>query len=119
MSREFVEYLCECLTPFGKPRSKRMFGGWGLYLDGDFIAIVTDGELYWKGNADSRALFLAAGGRPFRYSRSDGRVIEMAYFTLPELDLEASENLDIWVRRARSAARQTPKKHKTVPPKPD
>jgi DNA transformation protein len=41
-ANDFVEHCLELLQPLGQPRAKRMFGGYGLYLDDLFIAIIAD-----------------------------------------------------------------------------
>lgn len=45
---EFVEYLLELMKPIGAVRAKRMFGGYGLFLEGLMFALVADDRLYFK-----------------------------------------------------------------------
>ncbi len=44
----FIDYITELLTPIGSVRSKRMFGGIGIYIDGLFCALVFGDALYFK-----------------------------------------------------------------------
>ena len=41
-SSAFADFCCELLAGIGSLRSRRMFGGWGLSLDGLTVAIVAD-----------------------------------------------------------------------------
>ena len=68
----FVSHCIELLQPLGTVRSKRMFGGWGLYVDEVFIAIVAFERLYLKVNADTRAAFESEGCEPFVYDAKNG-----------------------------------------------
>jgi DNA transformation protein len=61
----FAAYCTELLAPLGAARSKRMFGGHGLYIDALFVAIVVGEQLYLKVDAETRAAFERAGSRPF------------------------------------------------------
>jgi DNA transformation protein len=93
----------ELLQPMGPVRSKRMFGGFGLYVDEIFIAIVAFDRLYLKVNADSRAAFEAAGSEPFVYDSKNGSV-SLGYWTAPADALESPALMQPWARRALQAA---------------
>jgi DNA transformation protein len=41
--------------------SRRMFGGFGLYLGGVFFGVISDGKLYFRTNETSRADYLKRG----------------------------------------------------------
>lgn len=53
----FVEYVLEQLAPAGRVRAKRMFGEYGLFLDGVFIAVICADQLFVKPTAEARAAF--------------------------------------------------------------
>lgn len=99
----FVELCLELLSPLGAARARRMFGGQGLYLDGLFIAIVVDGRLYLKTDAQTEAAFIGAGGEPFVFS-SRGRSVSTSYRSLPPEALEAPAVMAPWARLAQAAA---------------
>ena len=47
---EFAQYCCELLSGVGPCVAKRMFGGWGIGMDGMNIAILAnlgDGDTLW------------------------------------------------------------------------
>ncbi len=60
---DFAAYCTELLASAGAVRSKRMFGGYGLYVDDIFVAIIVQDTLYLKTDDESRHRFEAAGGR--------------------------------------------------------
>ena len=44
---DFVEYVLDRLSSFGRMRARAMFGGHGIYKDDLIIGIIVDGELYF------------------------------------------------------------------------
>jgi DNA transformation protein and related proteins len=99
-----IAWFCELLAPLGAVRARRMFGGWGLYLDGRMVALVADGELYLKARAEDHAALSAAGSVPFVY-RSATREVTMSYWRAPVEALDDPEAMRPWARRALAAAR--------------
>ncbi|MFD0740475.1 TfoX/Sxy family protein [Lysobacter koreensis] len=65
MSDDFITYLQDLFAPLGELSARRMFGGYGLYLDAVMIGVVMDDGLYLKVDAATRAQFQAAGSAPF------------------------------------------------------
>lgn len=101
---EFVEFLLEQLAPLGTLRAKAMFGGYGIYCDEIFFAIVAGDILYIKADEQSKAEFTCLGLIPFSYSKKDGSVQSMAYYPLPEEALEEAESMMFWARKGIAAA---------------
>lgn len=102
-----IDHLIELLAPLGAVTARRMFGGWGLYVDGLMLAIVVDGELLLKVDAISRERFERAGCRPFIY-RARGREIPMSYWSVPEEALDSADAMRPWAVLALDAARRKP-----------
>ncbi len=100
---EFVTHVLDLLEPLGPVSAKRMFGGYGIYLDGLMFALVADDTLYLKVDDETRDAFLAADLEAFRYSRK-GKAYRMSYHTAPEDALENAELLRDWARKAVDAA---------------
>ncbi|GHD61920.1 TfoX/Sxy family protein [Jeongeupia chitinilytica] len=100
---EYLDWLIDELAPLGPIRAKSMFGGWGLYCDEAFFAIVDDDVLYLKADDTSRAAFVAAGSRPFSYT-ARGKPQTMSYYTLPDAALDDSSELLRWARTGFGAA---------------
>ena len=100
---ELVDHCLELLAPLGAARSKRMFGGHGLYVDELFIALIAFDRLYLKVDAQTRAAFEAAGCEPFVYD-GKGKRVTMGYFSAPEQAMESPQEMRPWARLAFESA---------------
>ena len=101
---QFVEHVVETMRRFGPVQARAMFGGWGLYHQGVFFALIAEEALYIKTDDESRFDFEALGLQPFVYSMKDGESITMSYFQAPEEALESPEVMAEWARRGYAAA---------------
>jgi DNA transformation protein len=99
----FVSHCVELLSPLGAVRVRRMFGGWGLYVDELFVAIIAFERLYLKASADSRARFERAGCEPFVYDVK-GQAVSLGYWTAPPEALDSPALMEPWARLALQAA---------------
>lgn len=108
-TNEFINHLLDLLEPLGPVSARRMFGGYGIYLDRLMFALVADDTLYLKVDDTSRAEFVAAGLEPFRYVKQ-GKSYEMSYHAAPEDALEDAELLRDWARKAVDAAMRSAKR---------
>lgn len=111
----FLEHVRDLLAGLGFIRVKRMFGGAGLYADEVFLAVAMDDVLYLKVDELNRAAFEAAGARPFSFEKSDGSVVDLSYWAIPEPAMDDPDEALRWARLAveagrRKAARKTPRK---------
>jgi DNA transformation protein len=102
-----LNHLLELLAPLGAATARRMFGGWGVYLDGEIVVLFARGVAYAKTDAQTWADFAAAGSAPFVFE-GRGRTVETSYWSLPETALDSSEALRPWAQRALAAARRKP-----------
>lgn len=103
MSSDFIAYLAEVLAPLGSVRSKRMFGGVGVYIDDLFCAIIADDCLYFKGDEANEAEFVTAGCPPFTYER-EGISYAMRYYRVPEATMDEPAEMLRWARLGLAAA---------------
>lgn len=78
-----IDWLEEELTSLGTLSHTRMMGGHTLYLDGTVFAIIADGELWFKADAQSDAAWDAAGCARFTYTMGEGRTGSMNYRRAP------------------------------------
>lgn len=103
----FVDYAGELLASVGRCRARRMFGGWGLSVDGLTFALVADlGDglrLWLKADEEHRAAFEAAGCARFTYDMG-GVPRSMGYYTAPDDAMESAEAMQPWARLAWAAA---------------
>jgi DNA transformation protein len=100
---DFVAHCIELLAPLGAVRSRRMFGGWGLYVDDLFIALIAFDRLYLKADEASRPRFAAAGCEPFVYDAA-GKSVSLGYWTAPAEALESPALMGPWARGALQVA---------------
>jgi DNA transformation protein len=103
VSHGLVEHCLELLAPLGKARSRRMFGGFGLYVDDLFVALILSQRLYLKADAQTRSQFEAAGGEPFVYEGKTAPVI-ISYWTVPPQAMDSPDGMQPWARLALDAA---------------
>jgi DNA transformation protein len=106
MSEAFIDYVMELLGPFGTVRTRRMFGGYGVYLDGLMFAIVSEDTLYLKADEMNRVEFEQAGCERFGYVRK-GRRAALNFFRTPADAMESPELMLPWARTAYAAALRT------------
>ena len=107
--REFVEHVVESLRLLGPVEVKRMFGGWGLYHQGSFFALIAAETLYLKTDADNRAEFDAQGLEPFTFVKG-GETIVTGYRAAPEEALENPRVMARWAKSAYGAALRAARK---------
>ena len=118
----FVSHCLELLELLGAVRAKRMFGGWGLYADDVFIAVIARDRLYLKADAQSRPAFEAAGCEPFVYDAKT-KAVAMSYWSAPPDALDSPALMLPWARGALQAALQSraaklkPKRAPSAPPR--
>ena len=101
---EIVAWSSELLATLGTVRARRRFGGWGLYVDEVFIAIIVGEDLFLKTDDESRPEFEAAGCRPFEYRAADGQHVAMSYWSAPAEAMESPAQMLPWARRALASA---------------
>jgi DNA transformation protein len=100
---DFVNYCSELLSRVGDVQAKRMFGGWGLYVDGVFVAIIVGEALYLKTDEQTQARFVDAGGSRFEYT-ARGKQHSSGYWTPPTEAMDSPALMAPWARLALEAA---------------
>ncbi len=105
MSSDFINYLLELLEPLGDVRSRKMFGGYGIYKADLMFALVADDTLYLKADEETRPHFEQAGLGPFLYNKN-GKELAMSYYEAPPETLEDAETMCEWAERAYQVAQR-------------
>ncbi len=100
---EYVAYLHEVFAHFGPIRSRKMFGGHGIYHQDLMFGLVADDELYLKTDAKNLAEFEALELEPFEYNK-DGKIMKMSYRRAPEEIYDDPEIAARWAEIAYAAA---------------
>lgn len=103
VSREFLDWVLELLAPLGAVAARRMFGGYGLFLDGLMLAIVVDDVVWFKTDSQNRERFVSIGEPPFTYQRN-GKPAQLNFYRAPDEAFDAPHTLKPWARSAFEAA---------------
>ena len=103
---EFVEYVKVMLHPFGEITSRTMFGGYGIYKNGLMIALIAQGELYFKADAKAAEYFKTEGSEPFVYYGKQDKPVTMSYYKILPDVMDDENELGKWVNLAYGAALQ-------------
>ena len=111
---EHITHGIELLGSLGPVRVRRMFGGFGFYVDDIFMAIAIGEELYLKADDSTRARFEEADCRPFVYE-AGSKAVTVSYWTVPAEALESPALMLPWARLAfeaglRARAAKAPKR---------
>ena len=48
VSDEYIQYVLEQMAPAGEVYARKMFGEYGLYMDGKIIGLVCDNHVFLK-----------------------------------------------------------------------
>ena len=101
LSSSYTEYILDHLAESGSIRSRKMFGGLGIYVDEVFCAIVgSSNRFYLRVGPQNIDDFKKEGMTQFSGRGSAG----MPYYEVPEHVLEDSALLSEWVSKARDKA---------------
>ena len=114
MIAEYGEHLIDLLAPWGPVVVRQMFGGLGLYRQGQIFAIVVDDTLYFKVGENNRADYEAAGCEPFTY-RGKNKPVTMSYWQVPEQVIDEPDVFCDWAEKAYQAKQKTRTKKQTKP----
>lgn len=105
VSRELEEEIVRKLAVAGTVRSRRMFGGVGLYIDDFFCGIIgaDSGRLYLKVDDSNLSAYEAEAMEPFPTPKGT-----MSYYTVPDRIVEDPKLLRAWALDACAVARKAP-----------
>lgn len=107
----FKDFVLDQLSALPDLRAKAMFGGHGLYQGQHFFAILYEGQLYFKTDAQTETDYTARGMSPFTYEMK-GRTVYMSYYEVPGDIAENAVELTEWALRAVAVAKKNPLKKK-------
>ena len=100
----FAEFAAEQLSSLGSITARPMMGGRTLYCDGVVFALVAAGELYLKGDAANRSVFIDLGWPAFQ--PDPDKPGTMSYYLVPAGVLEDRAALTRWAGEAVAAGRR-------------
>ena len=99
----FVDYVLELMADWAAVSARKMFGGYGLYREGQMFALIAEDELFFKTDTANAAQFERAGCHPFIYA-SQTRTVQMSYWSAPAASLDAPAEMGEWCQSAYAAA---------------
>ena len=99
-------WVQESLGPMGVVTMRKMMGGATLYLDGTIFAIMVDGELWMKSDAEADAIWDAVSPERFTVSFKDGKIDSMNYRRAPSDVYDDAEAMQKWVSVSVEAGRR-------------
>jgi DNA transformation protein len=107
-------WVQEALEPLGGVTMRKMMGGATLYLDGTVFAILDDGEIWLKADAESDPVWDSQGCEKFSVTFKDGKAGAMNYRRAPQDVYDDPEAMRRWAALAleaglRSGAKKRPK----------
>lgn len=100
VSAEFIDFITEQLERLGPVRTRRMFGGMGLYLDDMMFGVIFGEELYFKVDDRNRSDYEDEGMGPFTYEMSNGKTGSLNYYEVPERLYDDGDELVEWARKS-------------------
>ena len=98
-----MEYLNEVFEHFGIIKSRKMFGGHGIYHNGLMFGLVADDVLYLKADKDNAHYFTELGLSKFEFHTHD-KIIRMSYYAAPEGIFDDPKQAQQWAELAFAAA---------------
>ena len=116
-SDSFAEFLREQLAPVGRVTMRRMFGKTGVFCEGLMLGMVTDNTLYFRVDDLNRAIFKEAESFPPPSYKKQGSTIDLSFWRAPERLFDEPDELLMWARAARTAARRVAAKRERAAPK--
>ena len=100
---EYLAYILEQLEALGRLRSRRMFGGVGLYSGELFFGIIDDDTVFFKSDARNSADYTARNMPRFMPFPERPEAV-MAYYQVPADIIEDAESLVVWARKSVAVA---------------
>lgn len=98
------DVLKDLFQPFGPIAVRTMFGGQGIMREGLMFALVHDGAVYLKSDAEADAAFNAAHCAPFVMTTKAGKDMGLNYRRMPEACYDDEASVRHWAGLAWGAA---------------
>jgi len=99
----FKDFVLDLLRELDDVEARRMFGGYGLYQDETFFAIVHQGRLYFKTDDSTVSEYRKRKMKPFR---PNAKQTLKSYYQVPLEVLEDTERLGEWAAAAISCQKK-------------
>ena len=100
---QFLAYILEQLAGIKDLRSRRMFGGVGLYSGELFFGLIDDDTVFFKTDGSNSADYIARKMPRFMPFPERPEAV-MAYYQVPADIIEDNEELQGWARKSVAVA---------------
>lgn len=107
VSNDYLAFVLDQLAGLGGVRSRRMFGGAGLYRDEFFFGLIAGDVLYLRVDDTNRKDYTARGMAQFK-PYDDRPHLSMSYYETPAEVLENAGELVAWAQRSIKVAMAAP-----------
>ena len=102
-TKAFLELVLEKFAPLGAVSGKSMFGGFGVFHEGEMFGLISNDVLYLKADDSNREDYLSRGSNQYK---------PMPYFRVPDDIFEDTGELLGWAQKSVAIAHTSPKKKK-------
>ena len=93
----FQDFVLDQLQELDDVEARRMFGGYGVYQNETFFAIIHKGKLYFKIDESTVGEYRKRKMKPFR---PNPKQTLKSYYQVPVEIIEDSDQLCEWARKA-------------------
>lgn len=101
VSEADIAFARELFADVPNVTTRKMMGGLCLYSEGQIFALLySDGQLFLKAVGEFVADIEALGGTRWTYTRKDGKVTSMPYWSLPDQFLDDPSEASAFASRA-------------------
>jgi DNA transformation protein len=100
---KFPAYVMDQMQLVPRVSLRSMFGGHGVYCEGQFIALIWQESLFMFTNAETRKRYKRAGMPAFEFKAGQR---ESNYFMVPDTVLNDPKKLAVWAKEAVEARRE-------------
>jgi len=102
-SKEFLDLVLDRLSHLGAVTWRSMFGGFGVFHEGDMFGLIANDVLYLKADDSNRDDYVKRGSQQYK---------PMPYFRVPDDGFEDADELLKWAQKAVMVAHTAPKKQR-------
>ncbi|MEL7562338.1 TfoX/Sxy family protein [Dehalogenimonas sp. 4OHTPN] len=102
-SNVFLELVLEKLAPLGAVTGRSMFGGFGVFHEGEMFGLISNDVMYLKADDSNREDYVKTGSRQYK---------PMPYWNVPADVFEDTAEQVEWARKSVTIAHTAPMKKK-------
>jgi DNA transformation protein len=86
---KFMEKVIGLLSPLGEINGRPMFGGYGVFSEGNMFALISGAALFFKVDDSNKDAYIKAGSKQYK---------PMPYYEVPDQIFNNSDKLKEWAK---------------------